>query len=157
MVGRWLRTTLWSLAGASAFWASGMAVSGLWEDASILPLTVLPLVGPALCFPRALGADRTTGRIAASSIAMLLAIWVSGPWFFVARAALSQGLSSLRPLPSLVQLAAFFPETSLAAATYHGMLFALALATLLPAGICLAAGITAVQDRRKTSDQLARG
>ncbi|HET6203131.1 MAG TPA: hypothetical protein VFI25_10065 [Planctomycetota bacterium] len=158
MVDTRRRTILGSVGGAIAFWVSGMAVGALVENvhflqtpslAGALLLTLLPILGPALFFRVSLGRTRTTGRVAAASIAMLLAVWASGPWISLARGILRGGVSALHPSPGVLELVALFPMSSIVISTYEGTLGALAVVTLLAAGVCLAAGIVAARDRWK--------
>jgi hypothetical protein len=141
------RVIVWALAGAISFWVSGLTVSALWEDAPLLFPTLLSLVGPSVCFQLAIGGSRSPGRIAASSLAGLIAVCALGPWIFLAQGILSQGLSSIQPWPTSLDLVIRFPLASFAIATYSGILLALVIATLLALGICSAAGIVAVRNR----------
>lgn len=150
-----MRVILWSLAGAISFWASGIAVSALWEDAPLLVLTLLPLAGPSICFPLSLGRHRTNGRIAMASILLVVALWATGPWISLAQEFLAQGRASIPPSPPLLDFLFRFPLASLAIATYSGTLLAMLIAALLSAGICLAAGVAAVRNRGGTPARTA--
>src|SRR5262245_61896371 len=102
MAGGRSRVIVWALAGAISFWASGMAVSALWESAPLLFLTLSSLAGPSICFPLSLGRHRTSGRIAAASVLLLVALWAIGPWISLAQGLLTQGPASIPPSPTLV-------------------------------------------------------